>query len=181
MKDSSDVKLYHVCVHDSLKCWKQNEKNIHDLKNLISKRVYCISNWQNRVKTWEHNCVLIQKWLNNITDSLNMLNDWLPDQLQLIMSVTDSLQKDSWGKPIQYINTLVNLFKLLNKGCSHAVHNMIELSDWSEHVFKNSQFIENWRFYTMFTVIQSIHIVSASLKKKCINKNIIYYLNNFID
>jgi len=51
VKDSSDVKLYYICVHGSLKCWKWNKKNIHDLKSLISKRVYYILNWQNRVKT----------------------------------------------------------------------------------------------------------------------------------
>jgi len=43
-KDSSSVASYYVCVHESLKCWKQSEKNIQNLERLIEERVYCTSN-----------------------------------------------------------------------------------------------------------------------------------------
>jgi hypothetical protein len=72
-------------------------------------------------------------------------------------------------------------FKSLNKDCSHDIHDIIELSDWSAHVFNNSQFIKSQRFYTMSMILQSVHIVSASLEKRQRIKNVIYYLNNFID
>ena len=74
-KDISNVELYNVCVHSLLKCWKQHEKNIHDLESLVSEKVYCASNWQNKVEYWRHDCVLVQKWSDNIRDSLNLFND----------------------------------------------------------------------------------------------------------
>jgi len=58
---------------------------------------------------------------------------------------------------------------------------MIELNNWSVYVFNNSQFIKSQRFYTMSTILQSVYIVSTSLEKRQKIKNIIYYLNNFID
>jgi len=48
LKDSSSVAPYYVCVHESLKCWKQNEKNIQNLEELIEERVYCTSDWQRK-------------------------------------------------------------------------------------------------------------------------------------
>ena len=152
-KDISNVESYNVCVHSSLKCWKWHKKNIHDLENLVNERVYCVSNWQNKIEYWRHNCVLVQKQLNDIRDSLNLFNDWLVSWLWIIMSVTDSLWEDDWDKQIQYTDTLVDLFKSQNNDCSHVIHDMIELCDWSEHVFKNSWFIDDKRFYTMSMII----------------------------
>ncbi len=180
-KDSSSVASYYMCVHESLKCWKQSKKNIQNLERLIEERVYCILNWQRREGLWRHDCVLIQKRSEDTETALSMLNNWLPDRLQIIISVADSLQENDWGKSIQYIGALVDLFKSMNKGCSHGIHNIIELSDWSAHVFNNLWFIEDQRFYTMSTVLQSVHIISASLKKRQRIKGAMYYLNNFID
>ncbi len=112
--------------------------------------------------------------------TLSMLNGQLLDRLQIIISVADPLQENNWGKLKQYISALVDLFKSMNKGC-FDVHNIIELSDWPAHVFNNPWFIEGWRFYTMSTVLWSVHIISASLKKRQRIKGTMYYLNNFID
>ena len=35
-KDSIWVRSYYVSVHESLQCWKQDEKDIDNLKNLVS-------------------------------------------------------------------------------------------------------------------------------------------------
>jgi len=137
-KDSLSVASYYVCVHESLKCWKQSEKNIQNLERLIEERVYCTSNWQRRGGLWRHDCVLVQKQSEDTETALSMLNSWLPDRLQIIISVADPLWENDWGKLKQYINTLVDLFKSMNKGCSHDVHDIIELSDWFAHVFNNS-------------------------------------------
>ncbi len=110
-----------------------------------------------------------------------MLNNQLPDRLWIIISVADSLQENGQDKLKQYIGTLVDLFKSMNKGCSHDIHSMIELSDWPAHVFNDSWFIEDQRFYTMSTVLWSVHVISASLKKRQRIKGVMYYLNNFID
>jgi len=181
LKDSSSVASYYVCVHESLKCWKQSEKNIQNLEGLIEERVYCTPNWQRKGDPWRRDCVLVQKWLEDTETALSTLNSWLFDRLWIIISVADSLQENGWGKLKQYISTLVDLFKSMNKGCSHDVHNIIELNDWPAHVFNNSWFIEGWRFYIMSTILQSVHIISASLKKRQRIKGAMYYLNNFID
>ena len=41
VKDSSDIESYHVCVHNSLKCWKRDKKNVHDLKSLVFNKLRC--------------------------------------------------------------------------------------------------------------------------------------------
>jgi len=61
LKNSLSVTSYYVCVHESLKCWKQNEKNIQNFEKLVDERVYCISDWQRRKDHWRCDCVLIQK------------------------------------------------------------------------------------------------------------------------
>ncbi len=43
-KDLIWVKSYYVSVHESLQCWKWDEKDINDLKNLINDKVYCSLN-----------------------------------------------------------------------------------------------------------------------------------------
>ncbi len=170
-----------MCVHESLKCWKQSKKNIQNLEELIEERVYCTLNWQRKGGLWRHDCVLVQKQSEDTETALSTLNDQLSDKLRIIISVVDSLQENGWGKLKQYTGALVDLFKSMNKGCSHGVHGIIELSDWPAHVFNNPWFIEDWRFYTMSTVLWSVHIISASLKKRQRIKGTMYYLNNFID
>ncbi len=180
-KDSSSVASYYVCVHKSLKCWKQSKKNIQNLEELIEERVYCTPNWQRKEGLWRHDCVLVQKQSEDTEMTSSTLNSQLSDRLQIIISVADPLQENGWDKLKQYIDALVDLFKSMNKDCSHDVHNIIELNDWPAHVFNNSWFIEGQRFYIMSMVLWSVHIISASLKKRQRIKGAMYYLNNFID
>ena len=51
VKDSSDIESYHVCVHNSLKYWKRDKKNVHDLKSLVFNRLRCTYDWQIRIRT----------------------------------------------------------------------------------------------------------------------------------
>ncbi len=180
-KDSSSVAPYYMCVHESLKCWKWSEKNIQNLERLIEERVYCTSNWQRKEGLWRRDCVLVQKQSEDTETASSTLNSQLPDRLWIIISVADPLWENGWGKLKQYTGALVDLFKSMNKGCSHDVHSMIELNDWPTHVFNNPWFIEDWRFYTMSTVLWSVHVISASLEKRQRIKDAMYYLNNFID
>ena len=43
-KDLIWIKSYYVSVHESLQCWKWDEKDIDDLENLVSDKVYCSLN-----------------------------------------------------------------------------------------------------------------------------------------
>lgn len=96
--------------------------------------------------------------------------------------MTDSLQQNHWDKFIQYTDVLIDLYKSLNQDHLHAVHNIIEMHKWSEHVFKSSQSIESWRFYILFTILWSVHVVLTFIEKAWTDKSsVIYYINNFSD
>ena len=47
-KDLIWVRSYYVSIHESLQCWKRDEKDVDDLENLVSDRVYCSLNWQKK-------------------------------------------------------------------------------------------------------------------------------------
>ena len=130
-KNSLSVASYHVCIHESLKCWKQSENTLQNLERWVEERVYCTSDWQRRRDLWRYNCILIQQQSEDTETVFSALRDQLSDRLQIIISVKDSLWKNAWDKFLRYTDTLVNLFQSLNKSCSHDIHEMIELSDWS--------------------------------------------------
>ncbi len=85
------VRSYYVSVHESLQCWKQDEKDINDLKNLVSDRVYCSLNWQKKKKVWRCDYVLIQKRSKEVIEVSTLLNNRLSDQLRLILFIINSL------------------------------------------------------------------------------------------
>ena len=58
---------------------------------------------------------------------------------------------------------------------------MIELSDWPAQIFNNSQIMKGCRFFTMSNILQSVHIISASLETRQRSETVIYYLNNFVN
>ncbi len=78
-KDSIWMKLYYVSVHESLQCWKWDEKDVNDLENLVSDRVYCSLNWQKKKKVWKCDYVLIQKRSKEMIEISTLLNNWLSD------------------------------------------------------------------------------------------------------
>ena len=75
-KDLIWVKSYYVSIHESLQCWKQDEKDVDDLKNVVSDKVYCSLNWQKKKKVWRRDYVSIQKKLKEMIWSLNSVK-WL--------------------------------------------------------------------------------------------------------
>ena len=50
-------------------------------------------------------------------------------QLQIIITVRDSLRQDDNEKPVQYSRTLIELLKLKNNEVLDALHNMIEVEE----------------------------------------------------
>ena len=90
-KNSLSVASYYVCIHRSLKYWKQGENTLQNLEKWVEERVYCISDWQRRRDLWRHNCILIQQQSEDTETAFSALRDWLSDRLQIIISVKDSL------------------------------------------------------------------------------------------
>ncbi len=180
-KDLIWVESYYVSVHESLQCWKQDEKNVNDLENLVSDRVYCSLNWQKKKKVWRRDYVLIQKRLKEMIEALTLLNDWLSDQLRLILFIIDSLHQDNKSNELRHNDVLVELLKLHNEKTQHAVHEMIEIKHWSKDNIKNSHSLEVSQFFHLHTILKSVHVVSANDSRSKSNKNKFFYINNFND
>ena len=124
-KDLIWVESYYVSVHESLQCWKRDEKDVNDLENLVSDRVYCSLNWQRKKKVWRHDYVLIQKRSKEATETSTLLNDQLSDQLRLILFIIDSLHQNNKNNELRHNDALVELLKLRNEKTQHAMHEMI--------------------------------------------------------
>jgi len=61
---------------------------------------------------------------SNIVEALN---DKLMRQLQIIITVHDSLHQDDNEKSVQYSRALIKLLKLKNNEVLNALHDMIEV------------------------------------------------------
>ncbi len=95
-------------------------------------------------------------------------------QLQIIITVHDSLRQDDNEKSVQYLKTLIELLKFKNNEVLDALHDMIEVKQWSKNTVKKSQYLECRQFYNMSTILRSAHLISTESKK-------FFYVNNYID
>ena len=180
-KDSIWVKSYYVSIHESLQCWKQDEKDVDDLKNLVNDRVYCSLNWQRKKRVWRDDYVLIQKRSKETTEVSTLLNDRLSDQLWLILFIINSLHQDNKNNELRHNDALIELLKSCNEKTQHAMHEMIEIKHWSKDNIKNFRFLEVSWFFHLHTILRSVHVVSANNISSESNKNKFFYINNFSD
>jgi hypothetical protein len=180
-KDSIWVESYYVSVHESLQCWKRDEKNINDLENLVNDKVYCSLNWQKKKKVWRRDYVLIQKRSKERIEASTLLNDRLSDQLPLILFIIDSLRRDNKNNELRHNNVLIKLLKFRNEKTQHAVHEMIEIKHWFKDNVKNSRLLKASRFFHLHTILRSVHVVSANDSHSESNKNKFFFINNFND
>ncbi len=178
-KDSIWVKSYYVSIHKLLQCWKQDEKDVNDLKNLVNDKVYCSLNWQRKKKVWRRDYVLIQKRLKEMTEVLTLLNDQLSNQLQLILFIINSLHQDNKNNELWHNDALIKLLKSCNERTQHAMHEIIEIKHWSKDNIKNSCLLEASQFFHLHTILKSVHVVSANDISSESNKNKFFYINNF--
>jgi hypothetical protein len=180
-KDSIWIESYYISIHESLQCWKWDEKDVDDLKNLVNDRIYCSLNWQRKKRVWRRDYVMIQKRLKEATETLTLLNDWLSDQLQLILFIINSLQWDNKSNELRHNDALVELLKSCNEKTQHTVHEMIEIKHWSKNNVKIFYSLEISRFFHLHTILRSVHVVSANDSCSKLNKNKFFYINNFSD
>ena len=95
-------------------------------------------------------------------------------QLQIIITFHDSLHQDDNEKSVQYSRALIELLKLKNNKVLDALHDMIEVEQWSKNTVKKSQYLECQQFYNMSTILRSAHLISTESKK-------FFYVNIYID
>ncbi len=150
------------------------------MNNLVKDKVICALNWQKSEK-WRRDCVLIQESSASSNDSSDILNDYLSEWLQLIISVIDQFQWNDRDCLLKYTDALINLLKSWNKNTQQKVHEMMKIKHWSKQIFKNSCFIDDKRFYNMLTILRSLHVVLTITKRKKVEQKDFFYINNFID
>ncbi len=114
-KDLIWVESYYVSVHKSLKCWKQDEKDINNLENLVNNKVYCSLNWQRKKKVWRRDYVLIQKKSKEMTEASTLLNNQLFNQLRLILFIINLLRQDNKNNELRHNDVLIELLKSCNE------------------------------------------------------------------
>ncbi len=168
---------YFVSVYASIECWRCEDKDSINSEKLTLKWVWCASAWQKQMLNWRRDYIYVQEYAENDqenSDIVKVLNDRLMRQLQIIITVHDSLRQDDNEKSVQYLRTLIELLKFKNNEVLNALHDMIEVEQWSKNTVKKSWYLECWWFYNMSTLLQSAHLISTESKK-------FFYVNNYID
>ncbi len=168
---------YFVSVHVSIECWRREDKDSTNSEKLTSKRIQCASAWQRQMLNWRCDYVYVQEYAENDqenSDIVEALNDRLMRQLQIIITVHDSLRQNDNEKSVQYSRALIELLKLKNNEVLDALHDMIEVEQWSKNTVKKSRYLECRWFYNMSTILRSAHLISTESKK-------FFYVNNYID
>ncbi len=168
---------YFVSVHALIECWRCEDKNSTNFEKLTSKWIQCTSAWQRQMLNWRRDYVYVQEYAENDqenSDIVEALNDRLIRQLQIIITVHDSLRQDDNEKSVQYSRALIKLLKFKNNKVLDVLHDMIEVEQWLKNTIKKSQYLECQRFYNMSTILRSAHLISTESKK-------FFYVNNYID
>ena len=70
---------------------------------------------------------MIQKRSKETTEASTLLNNWLFDQLQLILFIINSLRRDNKNNELRHNDAFIKLLKSCNEKTQHAVHEMIEI------------------------------------------------------
>ncbi len=168
---------YFVSVHASIECWRCKDKDSTNSEKLTLKWIRCASAWQRQMLNWRRDYVYVQEYAENDqenSDIVKALNDKLMKQLQIIITVRDSLHQDDNEKSVQYSKALIELLKFKNNEVFNALHDMIEVEQWSKNTVKKSWYLEYQRFYNMSTILWSAHLISTESKK-------FFYVNNYIN
>jgi len=138
---------YFVSVHASIECWRCKDKDSTNSEKLTSKRIRCASAWQKQMLNWRRDYIYVQEYAENDqenSDIVEALNDRLMRQLQIIITVHNSLRQDDNEKSVQYLRALIELLKLKNNEVLDALHDMIEVEQWSKNTVKKSQYLKCW-------------------------------------
>jgi len=112
-----------------------------DSEKFTLKWIQCTSAWQRQMLNWRCDYVYVQEYAENDqenSDIVEVLNDRLMKQLQIIITVYDSLRQDDNEKSVQYSRALIELLKLKNNEVLNALHDMIEVEQWLKNTVKKS-------------------------------------------
>ncbi len=116
-----------------------------------------------------------------MTEALTLLNDWLFNQLRLILFIINSLHQNNKNNELRHNDALIKLLKSCNEKTQHAMHEMIEIEHWFKDNVKNSCSLEASQFFHLHTILKSVHVISANDSRSESNKNKFFYINNFND
>ena len=74
-----------------------------------------------------------------------------------------------------YTGAFVEIYNWQNRGLIHETHEMVKLEKYPISRIENPLNLESQRFYKIFEVLQSAHVVPRDTEGKT------FYLNNYID
>ena len=145
---------------------------------LVERHAYCSPAWQNQDR-WRRDCVWVQgHGMSNkmlIEERPKVLCGWLLGQLQLIVTVINSMQRDGNDRALRYTGALIELFKWRNRGQVHPTYGMFEVERWPSNGSTQPCNLGAVRFYKIPTVIHCAHLVPAdALASK-------FYVNNWVN
>ena len=168
---------YYVSLHNSVLCWERDGRDNKAPDKLVERHAYCSPRWQNK-NCWRRDCVWVQEHAsdqNFVHQRPEVLSGRLLGQLQLIVTVIDSMRQSSKGKALKYTEALIELFRWRNGGQVHATHGMFEVEKWPANSSQNPRKLGPLRFYPISTVKNCAHLVpiNSSASK--------FYVNNWVN
>ena len=89
------------------------------------------------------------------------------------MSVQDSERTDDRNKSVRYCEALFKLLRSRNKDILNKISEIIKLQSWTEERNKNSRMLKFMKFYDVFLILRSVHVM--------LNDKDDYYINNYED
>ncbi len=95
--------------------------------------------------------------------------------LLLIVPVTDPQQSNQKGKLMMYTRAFVEIYNWRSRGLVHETHGIVEREKYPISRAENPLNLGGQRFYKIFEVLQSAHVVPRDTEGNT------FYLNNYFD
>lgn len=104
------------------------------------------------------------------------MKDYLPGELQIVITVIDEGNLDDRGKATRYAGAFIELFRLKDGWRYNNRHGMIEVQRVDLPAKDNVRSLARRCFYGLNLVQRSAHLVPAGRSKQGI-----YYVNPYVD
>ena len=181
-EDPSWVGSMHICLHESLQCWKREELTPSNPEGLVHERVRCSPSWQGKDGIWRRDHVLLQHRQVVPNSQAGALDGRLPGRLLVVLSVSDPTRRDRKNKPTVYQGALVDILQARNGGRPHRIHGMIEVQTQSIGMSNRPYSLGPCKFVKLTAILRSLHVISSRGDQTQGNQSSEkLYLNNYSD
>ena len=181
------MKNFFVRMHVFVKCWVKHDQNKENTKKLKEETVRCSSTWRKKIKNWRRDHVWMRNEFEDIRSNLvsnesTSFEMKLSDQLQICVSIRDVKLMNAEKKDTLHYEALVKIFRLRSNESFDQIHEMFEVEHWLKSQVRNSRNLNHCRFYELFSITRSAHLISVTIGREAENIDFkIWYVNNYID